>query len=202
MVDRILRPHKERFLKPVAGTLSQVSPSTVTLVGLLPGLAAALAIWSGWPLLAVTLWLLNRMLDGLDGELARLTGRQSDWGGYLDILADFTVYAAIPLAIAVRTPTPLVTLSALALLALYYLNTASWMYLAAILEKRGQGSASSGEATSVTMPTGLIEGAETVVFYAAFCLFPTYASYLFIAMSLLLVVTVAQRLRWAQAHLT
>lgn len=201
MVDQVLRPYKERLLTPVAVVLRQVAPNTVTVSGLVLGLGAALSLFLGWPQLPIILWLLNRTLDGLDGEIARLTGRQSDWGGYLDILVDFVVYAAIPVSIAARSPEPFITLSTLFLLAIFYINTASWMFLAALLEKRGRGSISTGERTSVTMPSGLIEGAETIFFYALFCLFPAQAPYLFIVMSLLLIVTVVQRLLWAHKHL-
>ena len=201
MVDRMLRPHKERVLKPFAIGLKRVSPSAVTLAGLILGLGAAGALFINLPLLAFGLWLANRTLDGLDGEIARLTEQQSDWGGYLDIMVDFIVYAAIPLAIAARAPTPFVMLSAIGMLAVYYVNTASWMYLAALLEKRGRGGAALGERTSITMPPGLIEGAETIVVYGFFCLLPAYAPYLFIIMSVLLSVTVGQRLAWAHKHL-
>ena len=201
MVDRILRPHKERVLKPLAVGLQSVSPSAVTLAGLVLGLSAALAIYLGQPIWAFCLWLANRTLDGLDGEIARLTDKQSDWGGYLDIMVDFIVYAAIPVSIAARFPTPFIMLSTLAMLAVFYVNTASWMYLAALLEKRGHGSAALGERTSITMPPGVVEGTETIVIYAIFCLFPAQAAYLFIAMSLLLCVTVGQRLAWAYKHL-
>ena len=201
MVDHVLRPYKEHLLKPVAVVLKDVAPNTVTFVGLALGLGAALAAYLGWALVPIILWGLNRILDGLDGEIARLTGRQSDWGGYLDILVDFIVYAAIPVGIAARVPEPFVTLSALFMLSIFYVNTASWMYLSALLEKRGRGAGNTGERTSVTMPAGLIEGAETIVFYTFFCLFPAQAPYLFIAMSSLLVITVIQRVRWAHQHL-
>ena len=54
------------------------------------------------------------------------------------------------------------------LVASFYVNAASWMYLAALLEQRNDGAAARGETTAVTMPPGLIGGAETVAFYAAF----------------------------------
>ena len=87
------------------------------------------------------------------------------------------------------------------LLSSFYVNAASWMYLSAVLEKRSVGAAARGETTSVTMPSGLIEGTETILFYALFLLFPGSLPLLFGAMSLLVWLTVGQRLIWALRHL-
>ena len=46
----------------------------------------------GW---AIGALLLNRMCDGLDGAVARLS-QPTDFGGYLDIVCDFIFYAIVP----------------------------------------------------------------------------------------------------------
>jgi phosphatidylglycerophosphate synthase len=130
--------------------------------------------------------------------VARLHRRQSDLGGYLDILADYVVYAGFPLALVIGTPSRAGYLSLALLLAIFYLNTASWMYLAAILEKRQHGS---GELTTITMPAGLIGGTETIIFYTLFLIWPHYLVPLYLLMSGLVLVTVGQRLVWAVRHL-
>jgi len=43
--------------------------------------------------------IVDRVLDGLDGVVARQRNKQTDFGGYLDIILDFTVYSIIPVAI-------------------------------------------------------------------------------------------------------
>jgi len=72
----------------------------------------------------------------LDGTHARVHGRASRFGAYLDIVLDFVVYAAIPMAIAWRHGTLSVAFAALALVATFYVNAASWMYLAACACRR------------------------------------------------------------------
>ena len=201
MIDHILRSPKEQVLRPLAKRLADLEPTSVTLLALGIGLGAVVALIFKLNALALGLWLLNRLLDGLDGELARLTGKQTDLGGYLDILVDYTVYAAIPITLALTNPSPLNVIAIVTLLGFFYLNTASWMYLAALLEKRNLGSSAQNERTSITMPTGLIEGAETVVFYCLFIVFPYYLATLFFIMSGLLLITTVQRLRWAFKHL-
>ena len=83
-----------------------ISADALTWLGFAMGMAAAVAIalqawWWGLALL-----LASRLLDGLDGSVARLT-QPTDAGGFLDIALDFVFYAAIPLAFAVATtPAP------------------------------------------------------------------------------------------------
>jgi phosphatidylglycerophosphate synthase len=100
------------------------------------------------------LWLFNRVLDGLDGMVARFHARQSDFGGYLDIVLDFVVYAAIPVGLYWGNPGATNTAALILLLSSFYVNAASWIYLSAILEKRAAGASARGELTSVTMPNG------------------------------------------------
>jgi phosphatidylglycerophosphate synthase len=202
MFDRYLRRLKDRWLAPLAGALGpHVPPDLVTVLALLVGLGSAYNAYAGGMRLALALWLVNRALDGLDGTLARLHQRESAFGAYLDIVLDFVVYAAIPAALVVRDPTPAIARAGIALLAAFYVNAASWMYLSAILEQRREGAAITGEDTKVTMPAGLIGGTETIAFYSAFFVWPPYQPALFYAMAILLTVTIGVRVAWARRHL-
>lgn len=202
MIDKALREPKEAVLTPlVRGPLRRIHPTAITVVAALVGLAAAGAAWQGAYLPALGLWALNRILDGLDGTLARLTGQQSDLGAYLDVVLDHVIYIAVPLGVAMAAGTASAYLALALLLASFYLNAASWMYLAALLEKRNAGAAARGELTTVTMPGGIVEGAETVVFYTLFLLFPGAHVPLFGLMAALVVITAGQRLVWATRNL-
>ncbi|HEX6292413.1 MAG TPA: CDP-alcohol phosphatidyltransferase family protein [Herpetosiphonaceae bacterium] len=187
------------MLTPVAYVLPRsIHPTALTLAAFGAGIGAGLAIWRQAYGLALALWLLNRALDGLDGTFARVHGRQTDFGGYLDVLLDTVVYAAIPATLALHRPSSDVWLSLVALLGSFYINGASWMYLAALLEQRRQGASAQGELTTITMPTGIIEGTETLAFYTLFLLFPGAIVPLFWTMALLVFATIGQRLLWAR----
>ncbi|MGE3958167.1 MAG: CDP-alcohol phosphatidyltransferase family protein [Vicinamibacterales bacterium] len=203
MFDRYLRPLKDRLLAPCARAAGpRLSPNALTWLAFIIGMASATAAFHGDRWTALALWLLNRVLDGLDGTHARTHGLESAYGGYLDIVLDFAVYAAVPIALAAsRAPEPGILLAALLLVASFYINAASWMYLAAILEQRRQGAGATGESTTITMPPGLIGGTETVVFYAAFFLWPASLSAIFGVMSALVLLTVVLRLAWAARRL-
>lgn len=202
MFDELLRDLKDRLLAPLArGIGGRISPLTISLIALVAGLGAVPLLLSRQYNAALSCWLANRLLDGLDGTVARMQGRSTDLGAYLDLLFDFVVYAALPIALVLGSPAPARLLALSFLLATFYLNAASWMYLAALLERRGRGAATTGERTRVTMPPGLVAGTETILFYSAFMLWPVLAAPLFGLMGGLVVAGIVQRVIWARRHL-
>lgn len=211
MFDEQLRGWKDRVISPLVRLSARlgIGPAAVTASALAIGLSAAVAAGAGRWGLALLLWIMNRVLDGVDGALARSTGRCSDTGGYLDIVADFLVYAALPLGIAFGTGGQYPTTEAMsigsvwpavaALLAACYVNAASWMYLSAILEKRAAAARTepaSERRTAVVMPRGIVEGAETIAFYTAALLMPRHAALLFWSLAALVLLTAVQRVSW------
>jgi phosphatidylglycerophosphate synthase len=200
MKDALLRTQKDRLLRPVVERhFGSVSPMTISLVALVPGIGAALAVANGLYGVGLALWLLNRLIDGIDGLVARVHGKKSDLGGYVDLLSDFVAYMFIPIGFALANPTPLMFWGVIALFTSYQFNTLSWTLLSAILEKERKGDAN--RLTSVEMPAGLIEGAETVVIYALFLLLPLFAPWLFFLMAALVMITAGQRVMWAAGNL-
>ena len=200
MFDEQMRLGKERLLRPLARPLHFLAPWHLSLISLGMGVASAIALAGQAYGLGFILWFLNRLFDGLDGTLARSQGQKSDFGGYLDILIDFVVYALIPIGLVLGQPSEAAWLSLAMMLGVFYVNAASWMYLAAILEKRQYSQ--TGQMTSVTMPAGLIGGTETIILYTFFMLFPSFFIPLFYLMTFLVVITIAQRIHWAYHHLS
>ena len=201
MLDIYMRGIKEMVFRPLAWQLRAFHPLWFTLFGLLFGLGTAVAAVYQFYWLGFAGWIISRIFDGLDGGVARHTNRQSDLGGYLDILIDHAVYASIPIGIVLGDPSPIGWLMGTLLLSSFYINGASWMYLSAILEKRAAGASARGEQTSVTMPEGLIGGSETIIFYSAFFLWPQWYPWLFGVMAALVAITIVQRVPWAMREL-
>jgi phosphatidylglycerophosphate synthase len=199
MFDTYLRNLKDRIGEPLARRMPNVPPGSVTLTALFFGLGSAALAANGLFLWGLAFWLLNRALDGLDGLLARLHNHQDDFGGYLDILFDFVAYAAVPIGLVLAAPTLERFLALTVMLASFYVNTASWMYLAAILEKRSARDPDT--ATTIIMPSGLVGGFETSLAYGIFLLFPAYITVLFYFFSTLVFITIMQRLVWARRTL-
>ena len=202
MFDHFFRSLKDSLLEPVARALGPtIPPLAITWLAFVAGLSCAAAVLTGRLGVALGLWLLNRLLDGLDGTHARVHARVSHFGAYLDIVFDFVVYAAIPLAFVAAARQYELALAGVFLLASFYVNAASWMYLSALLEARREGAASRDETTSATIPAGIIAGTETIVFYALFFLLPAHQTTLFALMAALVMANVAVRMVWASRHL-
>lgn len=198
MIDQQLRATKDRIVEPVVRRLpSAVTPGRLTLASLLGGAAAGLLAASGWQWWALAAWLASRLCDGLDGAVARRRGGQSDLGGYLDLMADAVGYVAVPLGVAAAQADRGAWVACAVLLASFYVNVMSWALLSAIAAKRAAGDAAPSALTTVHMPVGLIEGAETIVLFAVMLAWPGGAQVVCWVMAALVVVTVVQRLAWA-----
>lgn len=201
MFDELLRPWKERALYSVSKKLGKyISPNIMTLLSLILGLVSVFFILQQKFFIALIFWFFNRFFDGLDGTIARVTNRQTDLGGYFDILADFLLYALIPVFFVysrglIRNE----VISLMLMLSVFYLNAASWMYLSSIIEKRNNKV--DKKLTSVHMPSGLIEGFETIIVYTLFYFLPNNILLLFIIMSLLTFIGIMQRIFWAIRNL-
>lgn len=99
----------ERVFRPLAHPLVllfarlRVPPPLVVVAAGVAGLAAALELGRGSLLAAALLVQLKTLLDNADGQLARLTGRTSAFGRYLDSEVDLLVNAALCVALAWTT---------------------------------------------------------------------------------------------------
>ncbi len=143
----------------------------VTLVGLALGLIAAVMIAVGNPFWALIPLLISRIADGLDGAVARAT-QKTDFGGYLDIAADFLFYGAIPFAFVVMDSSAN-GLAGAFLITSFYFNGTSFLGYAILAEKHDMETAAQGQ-KSLYYSNGLLEGTETIVFFVLLCLLPAW----------------------------
>lgn len=145
-----------------------VSANSVTVAGCGIGLTAALLIAVQHPWVGLVLLLLSRLLDGLDGAVARITGI-TDFGGFLDIVLDFVFYGAIPLGFIFADPGAN-ALAGATLIFSFYVNGASFLAYSAQAAKRDMVSHERG-VKSIFFTTGLAEATETLAVFVAMCLF-------------------------------
>ena len=199
MLDRHLRPLIDPPLDRAASVLAQagLGATTLTLVGLVLGLAAgAFAAFGLWGA-ALAAFVGSRLADGLDGPVARRSAPNgSPFGGHLDILADFAAYAALPLGFVLHDPASNGSAGA-ALLAAFYVNAASFLGFAILAERRGERTEVNGR-KSFFHSAGLLEGTETIAFMVLICLAPHWFAPLSWAFAALCLLTVG--LRTAEAR--
>lgn len=97
MISELLRKWSRGILVPIAGVVSRtgVSPNGLTLLGLVFNLIVAAVLAAGRLQLGGVLVLLASAFDALDGAVARLTGRVTAFGGFLDSTLDRVSEAAL-----------------------------------------------------------------------------------------------------------
>ena len=192
MLDTLMRPLINRPLDAAGSALARrgVDANSVTWTGLGAGLVAAVAIAFGAFAFAFALIVVNRIIDGLDGAVARAT-KTTDSGGYLDIVVDYAFYSGIPLAFAVVDPAAN-AVPAAALLASFCLTCSSFLAFATIAAKRGIETAAHGR-KSFFYSTGIVEGTETILFFLIMVALPAWFPTLAWIFSSLCVITAIQR---------
>lgn len=198
MLDSVLRPLIDPPLNRAARIIARsgVSANALTTAGVVVAIGAAAAIATQRYGLALALIILNRLLDGLDGPVARIRG-STDFGGYLDIVCDFIFYAAIPLGFGFADPDNL--LPALVLLASFIGAGTSFLAYAIIAAQRGIETRTQG-AKSFYFAAGLAEGTETIIAFVLACLWPRSFALIAYGYALLCALTVLGRIAGARRH--
>ena len=186
---RLIDPPLDRLAAPLASR--GVSANAVTVVGFLIGLGAAAAIAGRGYLLGLGLLLLNRLLDGVDGAVARRRGL-TDLGGFLDIVLDFLIYSAVPFAFALADPSA--NALAAAFLIFSFVGTgSSFLAFAIMAAKRGIATDLRGQ-KSLYYLGGLTEGTETILVFVLACLWPAWFPWIALVFGLLCWLTTATRI--------
>jgi len=205
MFDATVRRVLDRPLSGVARLVDRplVSPNRLTMLGLAIGLASAATAAGQLWWWALGLWLFSRVMDGLDGPLARRrhatahdnteTSQRSEAGGFLDITADFTVYGATVVGVAIGAthqygaawwPFLLVLLA-------YYLNGTAFLAFSSIAERTGRQRA---DGRSLSFLGGLAEGTETIVVHSLWLMIPAQAGVIAAVWAAVVGVSAAQRI--------
>lgn len=182
--------------EPIALFLGRLglSPDALTVAGFGIVLAASGAAATGeWVLTAVIL-IFGTLFDGLDGTLARATGKTSEFGAFLDSTMDrageAVIYAGIAAGAAASGNTELIVLATLAL---------GLGSLVSYVRARGEG-------LGVRADVGLAQRAERAAMLVAGLLAGGLLDTAWLTAALLLIcaaslVTVAQRVRFVRARL-
>ncbi len=137
MLDRWAIQILRRPLVWGAGILKRLGcrPDQISFVAFAVGLGAMPALYLHMYWLALFCIVLNRIGDGLDGALARMTA-VTDAGGYLDIVLDFIFYSLVVLGFALAAPKAN-ALAAAVLLFSFVGTGSSFLAFAIMAERRG-----------------------------------------------------------------
>jgi len=189
----------QQVLKPVLNRIARglvragIGANALTFIGFAIGMAAAVAIVFQHFMAGLVLLLLSRLMDGLDGAVARLT-HPTDRGGFLDITLDFLFYASIPLAFALANPAQN-ALPAAVLLASFMGTASSFLAFAIVAAQRGLASTALPD-KSFYFLGGLTEATETIAAFVAMCLWPQWFAPIAYGFAALCAITTALRIGW------
>lgn len=195
MLDRAI----QQVLKPVLTRMARVlvrlgvGADALSFFGFAIGMAAAASIAFQQWVAGLVLLLLSRLMDGLDGAVARAT-QPTDRGGFLDITLDFVFYAAIPLAFAVTDPAQN-ALPAAVLLASFISTGSSFLAFAIVAAQRGLTSTALPD-KSFYFLGGLTEATETLAAFVAMCLWPQWFAPIAYGFAALCAITTVLRIGW------
>lgn len=164
----------------------------LTIAGFAIGMLALPLIATGHTLWALLFILLNRLFDGLDGTVARLT-EPTDRGGFLDIVLDFLFYSSIPLGFAIANPDSN-ALAAATLIYAFIGTGCSFLAFAIIAAKREMDSTDYPDKGFYYLG-GLTEATETIAVFALMCLFPSWFYMLAYGFAALCFLTTFLRIR-------
>lgn len=173
MLDRHLHPRIKPLLHQCVRVLDKpgITPDGLTLVGFAIGVLALPFLALGWYLAALVVILLNRLLDGLDGALARRR-ELTDAGGFLDISLDFLFYALVPFGFILAAPEQNALAGGWLLFA--FIGTGSSFLAFAALAAKHQIDNPGYAHKSFYYLGGLTEGTETILLFVLGCLFPAW----------------------------
>ena len=81
---------------------TSISPNHITVIRLITGLLACAAFASKLNIIGGIFWLISTFLDRADGELARISGKTTEWGHKFDYYCDTFITALFFISIGIN----------------------------------------------------------------------------------------------------
>ena len=187
MLDTHARKYANHLFSSVAAFLLRLglTPNQVTALAFLLGMASGAVLYCGHPVIAVALLWLSGLLDAVDGEMARRSGRSSVRGAQMDIISDRLVELSIVWGLALRRPDCLLAL--LGLVSAILISMTVFLTTGMLTPKKGK--------KSFYYQAGLMERTEGFLAFTVMMLFPSALSVLTWIYAGLIGITILQRLR-------
>lgn len=193
MLENYIRPTFQKYaVDPFAKHLARCChPNTVTIASLVIGLLAAVSLFFS-PITPICLLLLSGYCDVLDGSIARIRGESTPFGTMLDILSDRLVESFIIIAIFLIQPN--IAWVGLLMMMSIIVCVSSFLLVGIFSQQQSH--------KSFYYSAGLMERAETFIFFIIMMYFPSTVLWLGVLFTLLVLWTTFYRVRqfYLQAH--
>ena len=193
MIDQYLI----KILKPLLNYLASffysmgINANYISFAGLALSFMSFLLILNEFFIVALFVFLLGRILDGVDGNLANKTSI-TEFGGFIDIVCDFISYSIIPLAFILNDNSNAIFGS---ILLTTFFGTSSTFFGIAIFENKKTINKNSGK--SFFYIGGFMGGAVTILFLSLMFLFPDKFNLIALIFSILCILSTIERIYYA-----
>ena len=195
MIDGKIRHLADPALIQIARLVCRlnISADAITICGFAIGMLCIplLALEQYW--LALLCLAVNRLSDGLDGTVARLT-KTTDAGAFLDITLDFMFYSGFVFGFVLGNPDQAVFG---ALLIFSFVANGSAFLAFSVFAERNALSTEARGSKSIYYLGGLAEGFETIIAFTLICLLPHLFWLVAIVFSLMCWISAAYRIFYA-----
>lgn len=187
MIDTRLRKTVQPGFDFLGNILSKtgLTPNMVTTIAFVVGIGAGASLSFGYRAVALMLLWLSGLLDVLDGTVARLTGKSSKLGAYLDLIFDRVVEGVMMLGFYLWMPELVVPVLIFYIGAMF--NFTTFLVAASLFNNDGE--------KSMHYDIGLLERTETFILFSLLMLLPDYAFFLLMAFNALMILTGMLRFR-------
>ena len=172
--------HLNKILKPVLEAVAKkllnfnINPNSISFIGFFFGVCSFFSIVNTMFFLAFIFLCLNRILDGLDGALARLT-KETDIGAFYDIVLDFLFYCLFPLSFIFLD---IENSYSICFLLFSFVATQTTFLASAWIVEKNKLSISNGQKKSFYYAGGITEGFETIVCFMMMLFFYDFINYI------------------------
>ena len=168
----------------------RLSPNTWTIIALLPALVAVYFLMQSDFLVAAGLFLLSAFIDMVDGAVARVTGRVTKLGAYLDTVVDRYVEGIIVFGLLFAGLPGFYGIPAYAWIFIYFFGGLMTTYVKAAAKEK--------DLTGKEIRGGLLERAERLIILFIGILLavanPLYLTYVVVLLAVLTNISALQRI--------
>ena len=192
MIDGKIRHLADPALIQIARQVCRlnISADAITVSGFAIGMLCIPLLAQEQYWLALLCLTVNRLLDGLDGPVARLT-TTTDAGAFLDITLDFLFYSGFVFGVVLGSPDQAV-FGALLIFS-FVANGCASLAFSIFAERNGLSTDARGSKSFYYLG-GLAEGFETIIAFTLICLLPHLFWLIAIVFSLMCWVSAVYRI--------
>ncbi|SNS83713.1 Phosphatidylglycerophosphate synthase [Anaerovirgula multivorans] len=162
-----------------------ITPKSITWLAFGVGTLASLFAAGGWMISSILALWLSGLLDVLDGTVARLTGKTSKGGAYMDLILDRMVEAIYILAFTYRFPQANYAYFLFYIVVIF--NFTTFIVAGALFQNDG--------VKSMHYDIGIAERTETFIVFTLMALLPSYIFPILMTFNAIILITGIIRFR-------